>query len=102
MRRTVRLTESDLGRIVKRVINEQDSSYLLTEFPPNVKKFIEQYKLNPQSFIKPIPPATSINFKKNNGQYIGLGNMDFFSKNVDIYMNSSGVVSLFNQMIQNK
>ena len=97
-----RLTERDLSRIVKRVINEQDSSYLLTEFPPNVKEFIEQYKLNPQSFIKPIPPATSINFKKKDGKYIGLGDMNFFSKNVDIYMNSTGVINLFNQMIQNK
>lgn len=84
------------------VINEQDTSYLLTEFPPNVKEFIEQYELNPQSFIKPNPPATSINFKKNDGKYIGLGNMDLFSKNVDIYMNSAGVINLFNQMIQNK
>ena len=98
----IRLTETELTNIVKRVINEQDSSYLLTEFPQNVQEFIKRYGLNPQSFIKPILPATSINFKKKDGKYISLGNMDFFSKNVDIYMNSSGVINLFNQMIQNK
>lgn len=81
-----------------------DESYELADFAkyPNVQKFLTQNRIDVGRLIKPIPPATSINFKKKNGQYIGLGNMEFFAKNIDLYYRSQGVIRLFNAMIADK
>lgn len=87
----------------KTYLNEQqDQSYTIEEFPQKIQEFIKQTGLKAESFIKPVPPATSINYKKSTGGYIGLGDMNYFEKFVDIYKNGVGVVNLVNKMIQNK
>ena len=102
MKRIVRLTESDLTKLVKRVIMEQEQGYTIEEFSPKIQNFLKRTGLDASSFIKPVPPATSINFKKRTGGYIGLGHLEYFERTVDQYNNGIGVVQLVNNMIQNK
>lgn len=103
MKKIVRLTENDLTRIISRLIKEQnDLGFTMEELPPNVQEFIKKTGLKAESFIKPVPPNTGINYKKRDGTYIGLGDMNYVKNFVDTYMKSSGVVGVVNKMIQNK
>ena len=98
----IRLTERDLTRIVKRVIMEEDQGYTIEEFSPKIQEFLKKTGLDASSFIKPVPPATAINFKKGTGGYIGLGDIAYFERLIDTYNAASGVVNLVNNMIKNK
>jgi hypothetical protein len=61
MKRTIRLTESDLNKIVRRVINEQDGQNEIDQF-----KSTEELLKN---INKVLPKCNSINDCLNNNEY---------------------------------
>jgi hypothetical protein len=77
MKRIIRLTESDLARIVKRVINEQDNNPLAFATDPN---YMDYAGFNKSS--KPSPSETS---RVVNGELATAGYTDTDEKGVDFY-----------------
>ena len=77
MKRIIRLTESDLTRIVKRVINEQDNNPLAFATDPN--------NMDYAGFNKSSKPSPSETSRVVNGELATAGYTDTDEKGVDFY-----------------
>jgi hypothetical protein len=104
------LKESDLTRIVKRLMSEEvdqlsDLKKLMRKNDDQSLEDAIEEKIN--HAFKNLDPKAFKTLEKYSTELSALVSYKLlpkfmFSKNVDIYMNSTGVINLFNQMIQNK